>query len=118
VLESELQLGQQHLEESRVGKHREHESCIALHQSLGKFLPYALGHEGVRLAVCDHGAHQRHGLRRDRKTEPRRKARHPQDPHRVLDESGAHVPEQPAFEIGRAAEGIDELPGFVAGHRV
>ena len=114
MIESEVQLGQQLLQEPRFGEDREHESRIPLHQSPGKFLPHALWDERVRLAVCDHRAHQRHGLRRDRKTEARSKARDPQDPHRVLDERGAHVPQQPALEIGRAAERIDELPGLVA----
>src|SRR5439155_12574432 len=42
VIESEVQLGQQLLQEPRFGEDREHESRIPLHQSPGKFLPHAL----------------------------------------------------------------------------
>src|SRR5207245_210147 len=48
VLESEIQLGEQLLEESRLGEHREHESRITFHQALGKLLPHALRHERAR----------------------------------------------------------------------
>ncbi len=118
MLEFELQLGEELGEEPALREHREHQAGVAFHQAPGEFLPRALGHQGVGFAVCDHGAHQRHGFGRDLESEARGEARDAQDPHRILDKSGAYVPQQPALEVGCAAERIDEAPGLVARHGV
>ena len=75
------------------------------HQAARQFLPDALGHQRVDLAVVDHLAHQRQRLAARREVgEARGETRHAQDAHRVLGE-------------GRATHGAARRPAGRAGRR-
>jgi hypothetical protein len=65
-----------------------------------------------------HPAHQCHRLRRDFEGEAGGEPRHPQDAHRVLDESLADMAQHAALEVLRAPERVDQVALLVACDRV
>ena len=99
-----LQLGQQHAQSTALAQHLEHARGLRLHQPTRDFLPHALGHEVIDLALGDHLLHQTHGLRGNAEVgKPRCKARHAQDAHRVFAESLGDMAQHLGLQIGHAA---------------
>ena len=80
-----IQFGQKDFERTAVPQHLEHAGGLGRHQAFGQFLPDALGHQVVHLAVLDHLPHQGHGVTGHRKVgKARRKTCQPQDAYWVL----------------------------------
>ncbi|OQC08585.1 MAG: hypothetical protein BWX79_01620 [Alphaproteobacteria bacterium ADurb.Bin100] len=105
-----VQLGQHHGQCATFAQHREHARRLRLHQPARQFLPHALGHQMVGLAVLHHFAHQLHGLGRHREIgEARRKARHAQDAHRVFAEGVGHMAQHAGLQVALAAVGVDQV---------
>jgi len=69
-------------------------------------------------ARCSDVAHQRERRIRDAKSEPRREARHPQHPQRILGERRRHVAQDARREVRLAAVRIDQRSVGRTGHRV
>ena len=92
--------GQQHLQRPALAQHLEHARGLCFHQAARQFLPHALGHQVVHLAVLHHLAHQLHGFRGHGEVgKTRRKAGHAQDAHRVFAERVGHMPQQPGLQV-------------------
>jgi hypothetical protein len=112
------QLRQYGRQRAAFGEHLEHARWPLLHQSARQLLPHALGDQRIGLAVNDHVAHLLERGGRDSETKPRGKPRHAQDAHRVFRKGRADVAQDARFQIGRAAEGIDQIAGVVARDRI
>ena len=108
-----IQLGQQYLERAAGPQHLEHARGPLAHQATGHFLPHALGHQVVDLAVVHHFAHQLQGVGGHGEIDKAGgKPGHAQDAHRVFAEGGADVAQHLGPQVGHAAEGIDQ-PGQI-----
>ena len=105
-----VQLGQHHGERTAIAQHVEHARRLRFHQAARQLLPHALRHQVVGLAVGHHFAQQCPGFGRDGKVvKTRRKARQPQDAHRVFAEGVGHVAQHLGLQIALAAERVDQI---------
>ena len=87
-----VHFGQQVRQRAASAQRIKHARGLALHQAARQFLPDALGHQPIDFAVCHHLAHHGQGFGRDGKVgKARRKARQPQDAHRVFAEGVGDV---------------------------
>ena len=95
-----VQFRQQDFQCATFAQHLEHAGGFGRHQAFGQFLPDALGHQVVHLAVLDHLPHQGHGIARHRKVgKARRKTCQPQDAHRVLGKGLGDMPQHLGLQV-------------------
>ena len=114
-----VDFGQQPGERAAAAQHLEHARRLVLHQPARELLPHPLGHERVDLSGFHHQPHQRGGLRCDAEIgEARRKARQPQDAHRVFGKRRRHVAQHLGLEVALAVVRVDQRAVNVACHRV
>ena len=105
--------------EAALEEHLEHPLGGLRFEPLLKFRLHALGNERVGFPRVDHAAHERHRLGGHREfREARRKARAPENAHRVLGKRFAHVPEHASSQISGAAVGVGEVPVRIHRDRV
>ena len=114
-----IDLGQQPRQGATVAQHLQHARRRRLHQTAGKLLPHAFGHQCIDLARGHHLPAQRHRFRRHLEIgQAGGEARQPQDAHRVLGKGLADVAQHAVLQVTLAAEGVDDAALCILGHRV
>ena len=109
-----VEFGQQHLQGAAFAQHLEHARGFAGHQAAGQLLPDALGHQVADFTVLHHPAHQRHGFIGHAEVgKPCRKARQPQDAHRVFGKGPGHMPQDLGLQVALSSIRVHDpaLPG-------
>ena len=103
-----IQLGQQARQGAARAQHLEHARGLRLHQATRNFLPHALGHEVIDLALAHHLAHElQRGLGHMKVRKTGRKTGHAQDAYGVFAEGVGDVAQHPGAQVGHAAIGVD-----------
>ena len=107
-----VHLGQEALQSPALAQHLQHARGACGHQATGEFLPHALAHQGINLAVVHHLTHQLQGFGGYRKVgKSCRKASQPQDAHRVFAKGLGHMAQYFGLHIALAAIRVDQLAG-------
>ena len=101
--------GQQALQRTAGPQHFKHAGRGALHQTPAEFLPHALRHQRIHLAVGDHALHQLRGLGGDAEVRKTRcKTRQPQNTYRVFAKRAAHMAQDFGFQVSLATVGVNQ----------
>ena len=101
--------GQQFVQCTALAQHLEHARRLLRHQAAREFLPDALGHQCINLAVRHHALHQRHGVGGDAEVgKSRRKTRHAKNAHRVFGKGFGDMAQHAGGDVALAAIGVGQ----------